>query len=378
MESRRPARVGRAYSATIIRRLAIGAAVFCGSLTAQVIVPRTMATREGGSSTAIPFGLSQPARVLCLYDAEELPWTGPTLISGIDLRADNDVPSTTSFAQKQYIAMHVRLSTAARRSDVASATFDDNHGIDATFVLTNSRLSLPAQPPSATAPRPCNVSIPITPFFFDLSPIRGPRPPPPGLAIEFRVVLQPVGDYRLDSPLQCASTISSFGSLGPLCRTGRGLPLTITPNSSVKAGDRVTYTVDNMLRDTIFVVSIGSLAGVGQFGGFPLPISMAPLQAPDCYVNTDWLLLTPGLGDQNGRGQVSYTIPPGRQLVGRSIHAQALCRDLIANPFLHVTSLGVSASICGPLGMARISALGDEQAVTGAVSYGAGYVIQLQ
>jgi hypothetical protein len=346
---------------------------------AQHYVPRTLATVEGGSSTAVPFGLSQPVRVMCLYDREELPWTAPVVINSLHLRADNDVPGTTTFARKQYIVMDVRLATAARRSDAASTRFDDNLGLDAAFVLLDSRLVLPAQPPLLAAPRACDVQIPMSqPFFFDLSPVRGPRPPAPGLAVDFRVYLQPVGDYRMDSPFVCTSTLTSFGNLGPACQTSRGLPLSITSNNSVRAGDRITYTVDNMPRDALFLVSLGATPATGSFYGIPLPVPLAPLGAPDCWINTEWLLLAPALADQTGRGQVTYPIAPGRHLVGRSIHAQAMCQDVAANRFLHVTSLGVATSICGPLGITRISQLGDAQAPVGAVSYGSGFVMLVQ
>ena len=351
-----------------------------GAPAAQGIVPASMAGREGGSSTAIPFGLAQPARIQCLYDAEELPWTGPRLLQSLALRADNDQPGTTSFPLKQYLIVHVQMSTAARRSDEASSTFADNHGADATFVAAGLRLSLPGQPPSPTAPRPCDVRIPFSqqPFFYDLSPVRGPRTHRPGLVVDLRIELQPAGDYRLDSPLQCASTITPFGRLGPACLTGRGLPLTITPNASIKAGDRVTYTVENMMAGALFAVVLGAQPGTGTWGALPLPYALAPHGAPDCWINTEWLAVTPGIADAGGRGQASYPLPANRFLVHRALHAQALCRDLTANPFLHVTSLGVSATVCGPLGVARVSALGDWQARTGAVSFGTSYIIELQ
>jgi len=356
--------------------LALALTVAAGAAPAQAIVPRSMANQEGSGATAMPFGLDQPMRVLCVYDADELPWTRPTLLQAIDLRADNGVPGTTTFAAKQYIDMWLVLSTAGRTSDTVSTNFDDNHGMDRTVVYSG-RLALPAQPPLAQAPRPCNVAIPFTaqPFFFDLSPVRGPGPRRPGLAVEFVVNLQPAGDYRLDSPLVCTSPTTGFGRSGPACLTSRGAPLTIVPNPSVRAGDRLTYAVGNMPSMAPFVVAIGSNAGVGNWVGIPLPIPLAPLGATDCWVNTDWLLVTPGLADQSGSGQVSYQLPSGRNLVGRAIHAQAACRDLAANSFLHVTSLGVSATVCGPLPIARVSYVGNARATVGSVSYGSGFVL---
>lgn len=370
--SRRPWSVGPAKMLGVVIVFMAGGGA---AATAQAYVPRLMANQEGGGSTAIPFGLNQPMRVLSVYDAEELPWTGPTLVTALDLRADNSVPNVTTFAAKQFIDMWVVMSTAAVRSDAASATFDDNHGLDRAVVFSN-RLALPAQPPSAQVPRPCNITIQWgQPFFFDLSPVRGPAPRRPGLAVEIVVNLQPAGDYRLDSPLECTSTITNFGSSGPACLTSRGSPLTISTNASIKAGERITYTVANMPAAAPFAVVIGAQPGIGYWGQLPLPYPLAGLGATDCYINTDWLLATPALADQAGSGQVSHALPRGRNLVGRSIHAQALCRDLSANRFLYVTSLGVSASVCGPLGVARVSFVGGAQVRQGSVSYGSGFVM---
>lgn len=355
-------------------------------LSAQYVVPRTLTTTEGGSSTAIPFGTDQPGRIQCIYDAEELPWTGALMIQGIDLRVDNSVPGTTQFALKQFIAVDVWVSTAATTSETVSSTYAANHGLDVTRVLANGRLSLPAQPPSSVSPRPCNVPIPfsLAPFFYDLSPIRGPRPRRPGLCVEMAIQVQPAGDYRMDSNLVCTSPWASFGVVGPACLTSRRqtgggyAPLGIQPFGigqtapSISAGGRFTYAVTNMPDNAPFVLALGSLEATGTWLGQPLP---APLFST-CYANTDWLAMTPGLGDAAGVGQLSFSVPIGRQLVGRWILAQAICRDLSANPAFLVTSLGVKAQVCGPLGVARVSSLGDPQATTGGISVGSALIFQ--
>lgn len=364
----------------------IALALSATSVLGQAIVPRSLANTEGGGSTAIPFGLDQPVRIQCIYDADELPWTGAQLISGVDLRADNSVPGTTQFAQKQFIALDVWVSTAARLSDSVSATYADNRGLDETRVLANGRVSLPAQPPSTVVPRPCNVPIPfaVAPFFYDLSPIRGARPRRPGLCIELAIQLQPVGDYRMDSNLVCTSAWNSFGVVGPTCLTSRpqstgpNLPLGLQPfpigqsQPSISAGGRITFAVTNMPNAAPFLIALGSLEATGSWGGQPLPTPLFH----GCYINTDWLSMTPGLGDNNGVGQISFPIPTGRHLVGRWILAQAICRDLSANPAFMVTSLGAKAQICGPLGIARVSTLGDAQATTGLVSVGSALILQ--
>ncbi|MDO8349061.1 MAG: hypothetical protein Q7T30_02410, partial [Planctomycetota bacterium] len=113
-------------------------AAFVGSLAAQnVTVPAVMNGVEGGGGTSIPFGSNLACRFQCVYDAQELPWTGPRMISGISLRADNGTPTTPGAAMpaKGYIDISVLMSTTHVSSATASGTFEDNYGEDWMWCL---------------------------------------------------------------------------------------------------------------------------------------------------------------------------------------------------------------------------------------------------
>ena len=112
-------------------------------------VPASMAGIEGGSGSSIPFGLGQAVRYMCIYDAEELPWTGPCMINAIALRADNSIDNTTTFPQVQFVDLSLTVSTSSKRAETASATFEDNHGVDKVMAIGQAHIALPAQPTMA-------------------------------------------------------------------------------------------------------------------------------------------------------------------------------------------------------------------------------------
>ncbi|HLQ36171.1 MAG TPA: hypothetical protein VK348_00115, partial [Planctomycetota bacterium] len=98
-----------------------------GGTAQNITVPARLQGLEGTGSQSLPFGITQTGanavRYMCLYDAEELPWTGPRVISAIALRADNDVPNTTSFPQINYVSYILTLSTSTVRVANVSANF---------------------------------------------------------------------------------------------------------------------------------------------------------------------------------------------------------------------------------------------------------------
>ena len=126
---------------------------FAAAAATQGTVPMVMAGVEGGGGTNIPFGGSQACRYQCIYDAEELPWTGPTLISGIRIRPDFNNGQLTP--AKGFLEVSVLVSTTHRDSATASTVFDENYGTDATWVIQNQVLQLPAQPAMTGSPLTC-------------------------------------------------------------------------------------------------------------------------------------------------------------------------------------------------------------------------------
>jgi hypothetical protein len=356
------------------------------------VVPASMATSEGGSSSNIPFGTNQAVRFQCIYDAEELPWTGPRVINAIALRADNTDPGTTTFAQKQYIVMTMLMSTTSVRAEDASTTFADNLGADATTVIANGRISLPAEPPMQGV-RPCDIVLTLDqPWVYGGTPVRSGYPAPANLLIEIAIQLQPAGAYRLDNLGDCDAQATPFGNRGPLCRTSQnGAYLDIAADPSMLAGGSYGWTITGMPPSAAFSLML-NITSQGTIFGQPIPFAMfdpqnpggpvpnTPFQygAPDCWINVQLGRSVLGTADTAGIGRSLVTLPAGRQFVGMSLYAQAMVFDLSANPLLVVTSQGLRSTVCGPLGVARIYYVGSATASAGQKSLGQGAIFDVR
>ncbi len=365
---------------TILPRLVAG--LLCAASAAGQIVPAAMDGVEGASASIIPFGLSGPVRYQCIYDGDQLPWNGPRLITEVRFRADWDNGDPTPV--KQFLRMDVDLSTTAQLAEAASPAFDANHGSDRTQVANFLQVSLPQQPAmTGDGPRPATVAIPFpVPWWYGTTPVFG-GPQPTGLVVDLQVTSQPSGIYRLDSPFTCESNITEFGSIDIECQNSQlydpvdPVYVTITSTNDIRAGGSVTWNIDNMIPDTVFAVIL-SVAQGGEWLGVPLPAPLHPTDAPGCFVNVRMdMAVLPGFADSNGSGAYSLGIPSDRDLVGTVLYAQAIARDLGANPFGHVTSLGVHSTVCGPLGCARVYSIGNAHASSGNVTFGAASVIEV-
>jgi hypothetical protein len=361
--------------------LAGAAVVLLGTAGAQApIAPKSFATVEGLSGSSLPFGTNQPVRFQCIYDNEDLPFSGPVLVRGVGIRANHDHDPNLAFAQKEFFYLHVLVSTTSLKAVETTTEFSRNHGRDLQQVLTGGRISLPPQPAQPVGPRPCNVRLPFqTPVFFDLTPYRLPGQRPSSFVLDLLVEISPnTQAYDVDTPFLCSSQIVPFGVIGPQCVTSRGTPrrhLTIASSDSVKAGGSITFTVGEMPDQALFGVMIGT-TDTGTWRGLTLPVDLTPLGAAGCYVLTDWIHTAVAVGDSTGQGRASFSIPSGREFVGGRLYAQAICRDLSSNPLFYVTSLGVRTTVCGPVGVARIFALGDHAARYGQRTYGSGLIVE--
>lgn len=344
------------------------------------VVPKQLAGIEGPSSTFLPFGVDQPIRHQCLYDPEALPFQGPTQLTGIALRADWSAQAGyDQYPLKQYLVTFVYLSSTRVRSDGVSARFQDNHGPDQTKVISDARIALPAQPPMASGPRPATVLLPFAaPWWFATTPVTPAPRDPLGLVVEIQVNLQPAGMYRLDTPFLCDSGRTSFGRLGPRCVSSRaGRPIALEVNDSLKAGEALTFTVTELPNRAPFGVFLGATDN-GTWNGFRIPFDLGVIGGHDCWLNTEMLAIVIGTADDQGIGRLRFDLPSSRSIVGQEMRAQAVAQDISANPLLYVTSLGLRATVCGPLGVARVHSLGTVMATTGQVLRGAGLVMELR
>ena len=358
------------------------------SVLAQVryVVPKSMDGVEGIGGSSQPFGYSQPIRYMCIYNGEELPFTGPTYMKGLYLRAEHSTVSPNDiWAQKQYLTVSLLISTSQVRAESPSTKFGDNHGPDLSIVIANVNIALPYQPTTlgtngVPPPRPFNVPLLFsTPTFFDMTPIRTPYGKlPKSLVVDLLISLQPSGAYQLDSPLVCSSRIRWFGKQGPRCVTSpHHQPLDISCDDSLKAGGTVTLTINEIPPSNPFAVILGS-SDTGTWKGQPVPVDLSPIGGHDCYINLDWLHSWIGQADAQGQGRISVPIPSARFVVGLELFTQAVCQDISANPLLYSTSLGLRSTVCGPLGVVRLSYLGSITNQTGSLSYGACMIFEVK
>ena len=367
-------------------------------------IPAMLAGVEGGSASAIPFGSNLTCRYQCIYDAEELPWTGPRVLTGIALRPDfNGGAATPALG---YLDISVLVSTTPKSSATASPMFDENRGVDATWVMQHQVIQLPAQPAimGGSGPRPANIVFPfMVPWAYGLSPVVQGQPAPANLLVEIWIYAQPGGiAYRVDNLSNCTAPPTSFGIQGPACITdpNGGSAVTLGGGMSLQAGGSYTWTISGAPAATPFLLALNLTDTGGLFGNpaWPLPYPMFdpanPTQpspalaallwpAPDCYLNISPAVALGGITDMAGHGTVVGNLPPGRQFVGQTLYAQAIVLAQSANPLRMITSLGLGSTVCGPLGVTRIYAFYNAATnppptppTSGTLQYGAGLVIE--
>lgn len=378
-------------------------ALLCFStiLAAQnVTVPATMVGVEGGGGTSIPFGSNLACRYQCIYDAVELPWSGPRVITGISLRADNN---GLAIPQKGFLDISVLMSTTSRDSASVSSVFAENHGSDATWVLRNQLVMLPAQPSPAPSPRPANINFMFqVPWAFGLTPATGSQPAPANLLVEIHIHAQPNGAYRLDNLSGCIAPSATFGMVQSACQFSSAGPVLVTGDQTMLAGSSYQWRVERCPPSMPFLLAV-NLTNTGFLFGnpaWPLPYPMfdpanpsqpspalAALQwpAPGCWLNIDPVLALGGLADASGSAFVNGFLPAGRQFVGTTFHTQAIVLAPTVNPLRFISSGGNSNTICGPLGVARVHAFYNNTLVpppptptTGQVQLGVGMVFEVR
>jgi hypothetical protein len=384
-------------------RMVVAGFVAVAALAAQnVTVPALLNGVEGAGGTNIPFGSNQACRIQCIYDAAELPWQGPRLLTAIRLRADNNTPNVAVPA-KGWLQISLLVSTTSKTALTASPVFAENRGADATWVIQNLICQLPAQPATPAGPLPANIDFPFAvPWMFGLTPAVSSLPPPQNLLVEFHIHSQPSGSYRLDNLGGCTSTQNAFGNRGPACAVPGQAGLTVLGDPSMLAASSYGWNVANAAPNSPYFVALDVTNQGGLFGNpaWPLPYPMfdpanpalpstalAALghPAPDCWLNITPLTLIGGVANASGAGVAMTAIPPGRQMIGQTFYAQATSFAQSANPLRMITSRGQSSTVCGPLSVARVYAFYNHLATpppppptSGLVQAGVGFIFDVQ
>ncbi|MEZ6036286.1 MAG: hypothetical protein R3F29_02315 [Planctomycetota bacterium] len=386
--------------------LLVCAALCAVPLTAQnVTIPAIMDGVEGGGGTNIPFGSSQACRYQCIYDAEELPWSGPRVITGIRIRPD--LSTGAAVAAKGFLQVSILMSTCPREASAASADFDDNYSSDATWVVQNRIVQLPAQPAvtmPSTTPRPANIEFAFdVPWAYGLLPSTQGMPPADSLLIEIWIKSQPSGSYRVDNLSGCVAPTAEFGLADPLCAVPGNQPIALSGDSSMLAGSIYHWNISGASPSMPWMLMLNLTDQGGLLGNpawtLPYPmfdpanpaqpspaLSLAGLAHPaaDCYFNINPLALLPGACDASGNGTIAAALPAGRQHVGATFYTQALVFSPASNPLWFISSKGRSTTVCGPLGVTRVYAFYNNTATppppppsTGTLSRGIGLVLEV-
>lgn len=355
--------------------LVVSLCLTAGLAAQNVTVPSNMDGFEGGGGTGIPFGGSQACRYQCIYDGEELPWTGARVLTGIRIRPDfnngNAVPA------KGFLEISVLMSTTARTAASSSSIFEENYGSDAIWVIEDLVIQLPAQPQlpaTPIVPRAANIDLTFeAPWVYGLTPIISGFPEAKNLLIEIWIKSQPSGSYRIDNLSSCTAPWAEFGNVGPACSVPGNSPVALNSGPSMQAGSNYTWDIANGPDTVPFILwlSLENTGGLIGQSAWPLPYPMFDLNdplepsfaldlagldygAPDCWFNINSDASLAGITDALGTGQVSLQLPAGREFVGVTIHSQALVLAPTANALFSITSKGRSTTVCGPLGVARI------------------------
>src|SRR5690606_993503 len=152
-----------------------------------------------------------------------------------------DLNGGVAVPPKGFLEISVLMSTTSRTSATSSSVFADNYGSDATWVIENRVIQLPAQPLGPgnppVGPRPATIDLTFSvPWIFGLTPVISGQPEPSSLLIEIWIHSQPSGSYRVDNMSSCTAPWVDFGHAGPACASAGLSPLALSGSVSMQAG----------------------------------------------------------------------------------------------------------------------------------------------
>jgi len=317
---------------------------FCAAgLAAQstLVVPPSHASREGSSSTNVPFGRGTATRVQCFYDA--MSFSGPQTITALAFRCDGG-----DLAGAKTVDCEIRMSTMPGSLLALSADFAQNRGANELVVLPRQLYSLPAHTAAAT-PSAFLPPIPLTtPFSYD--PAQG------GLLVEVVVFGQPPGTYSLDLTYVCDSPEVLVGP--PPCPQPGALPLDVrSATTQVMWGRPWVVQVLDASPGALVTLVLGSVDS-GPWSGFVLPQDLAILGAPSCYLSIDIVASHFQVAGGNGTASFPFVIPNMPAAVGTWLRFQAGAINPAANSLGIVTSQAKKVEVCGWEPVGRVWASG--------------------
>jgi hypothetical protein len=347
----------------MVRSLVALCAALCPAITAvaqqQLVLPPGALASEATGSTNVPFGRSTPVLVQAAYDARLFP--RPVTIQALAHRLDG----ATSAAGKQ-VELEVRLATMPVSIISLQADFATNRGADLKAVIARKIVSLPSLAQAAT-PNPFLVSLAFDlPFTF--------TPAGNSLLVETAVFGQAPGNYTLDSTWVCTSPVVNYGPNG--CGPSGGPTLRATcETQQVMWGRQFFLAVRDAKPQAATLLMLGTLES-GSWSGLVLPVSLAAIGAPGCWLSIDPLVTLNAAADATGLASYGFFVPSYPWLQGQVVRFQGVALDPAANALGVTSSQPGKVVVCGWESVARTWST-SVTAVTGTREIGVAPVLQL-
>jgi hypothetical protein len=164
------------------------------------VIPRWLTNSPGSGDTNWPFGLASACRVQYLYEAAETGLAGPRVITAFELRAEQGIVN----AAKSNIDLQIEMSQTPITMTTATNTFANNRGANHAVVFARRLVSMPA----STAQ---TIGAWTPPFVLDAPFVYDPTGGD-SLLIEYDVLSQPTGTWRVDCAWSAAGVHSAVGA----------------------------------------------------------------------------------------------------------------------------------------------------------------------
>ncbi len=336
----------------------------------QKVIPAGFAQSEGQTATQVPFGLSTPVRMQCIYHAAVPGNQLRRQITEIAIRADGNTKRKSGWSAKKFVEFDLFVGQCPLRYDRVSSKFEDNR-TGASKLAFRGKIDLPAQPANpGNGPRPFVFRIkPATPIFHE-------NRDDGYFMLEFVVGGQPKGSYPLDSPFVCRSPGTPLGKIGARCKFSNGKAPIVKNSTHISLGGSITWTLENAPARTPTLFVSGSRTS-GPFLGGNLPTDLSAFGATGCYANMDWAFIFAKLTGSSGVANYTFPLPNLSRLRGAPLFGQFITLDLAANRMGVVWSQGRQAKICGPAQCSRVIAIRDLKAKRGIVQIGSAPILRL-
>lgn len=313
-------------------------------------------------------GTIEPRRQLTLIDGSLLAPLSGRILQGVAFRRD----AADETFEAGSATLTVRLSHAATGSGSASASFDDNHGGDATTVFQGT-VALPASPPAPGPNVPWSaanvVQVPFQlPFVYwggalALEVLGAPDPQSTAVWWPADAVWQPTGGQIQSVGAGCGTWGGPSGEWAFLGSTG------------LVAGGTASFTAVGEPGTLAFLVFAGSAqAGLLDLSAFGAPGCFAHLQH---QLGSVLAFFGPPLAPQNpGSAQIELHFPAMPGFVGASFGSQwfAFGSQGLVSSNAHGWSLGAPPSV----GLTVVTAeqVGSVVPVMGKIVPGCGHVLR--